>query len=550
MAFSTVTSSTVVIGAGPAGLAAAYELTKQNQAVTLLEQSDKVGGRSRYESDQGYTFDLGGHPFTTSIEAVRLLWNDLIPDDRVRVSAPARIVYRHRFFDYPLSLTNALKHIGPFDGTQSTLSYLAAQVQSVLNPTESVETAEGWLQKRFGSHLYSLFFGPYLQKVLGLLGSQVHSDWVATRLPGESLPRTMGRALTCQSSASSGHASSGSSSKTAFDYPVLGPGMLWERCRTRIELAGGNVRVRSRVVQIERTGQRIDRVIVEKTTGRAPVAPDSGQQIAGQQIAGQGMAEQGMAEQQQVSLSSLSGDQFISSLPLVDLILQLDPPAPPAIRRAAERLKYRALISVPILLDNASLFPSRCLYIHSPEYKVARIQNFKNWSAAMVPDASKTCLGMEYFCSEGDDLWARSNAELIHLASEELVELGLVPDRSSIQWGKVLRVPKAYPLYDDEYYKPLAMVQDYLEGFENLQTVGCTGLHRDLKHDFSTLTGLLAAQNILTGQSTNTPSAETSSAEAPSAGHRSNGHQYDLWSLGSGLEKGRSLRSSGTVLMG
>lgn len=168
----------------------------------------------------------------------------------------------------------------------------------------------------------------------------------------------------------------------------------------------------------------------------------------------------------------------------------------------------------------------------------------------MVPDASKTCLGMEYFCTEGDDLWARSDAELIHLASEELVDLGLVPDRSSIQGGKVLRVPKAYPLYDDEYYKPLAMVQDYLEGFENLQTVGCTGLHRDLKHDFSTLTGLLAAQNILTGQSTNTPSAET-----PSAGHRSHdsqaqGHQYDLWSLGSGLEKGRSVRLPGTVLMG
>ncbi|MEO1447345.1 MAG: NAD(P)-binding protein, partial [Cyanobacteria bacterium J06635_11] len=299
MAFSTVTSSTVVIGAGPAGLAATYELTKQNQAVTLLEQSDKVGGRSRYESDQGYTFDLGSHPFTTSIEAVRLLWKDLIPDDMVRVSAPAHIVYRHRFFDYPLSLTNALKHIGPIDSSRSTLSYLAAQVKSALNPAESVETAEGWLQKRFGSHLYNLFFEPYLKKILGLSGSQVHSDWVATRLPGESLPRTMARALTCQSSTSSG-----SASQTAFAYPVLGPGMLWERCRTRIELAGGNVCMRSRVVQIERTGQRIDRVVVEKTTGRVPVTPSSGQQIAGQRIAGQRIAGQRIAEQQQVSLSS------------------------------------------------------------------------------------------------------------------------------------------------------------------------------------------------------------------------------------------------------
>ena len=150
-------SSTVVIGAGPAGLAATYELTKQGQAVTVLEQSDKVGGRSRYEADQGYTFDLGGHPFVTSIEAVRLLWQDLIPDDRVRVSAPAHIVYRHRFFDYPLSLTNALKHIGPLDSARSTLSYLAAQVKSALNPTDSVETAEGWLQNQFGAHLCHLF---------------------------------------------------------------------------------------------------------------------------------------------------------------------------------------------------------------------------------------------------------------------------------------------------------------------------------------------------------------------------------------------------------
>lgn len=523
-------SSTVVIGAGPAGLAATYELTKQGQLVTLLEQSDKVGGRSRYETDQGYTFDLGGHPFITSIEAVRSLWQDLIPDDRVCVSAPAHIVYRHRFFDYPLSLTNALKHIGPFDSAQGTLSYLATQVQSALNPTESMETAEGWLQQRFGPHLYELFFESYLKKILGLSGHQVHSDWVATRLCGESLPRAMGRALTCQSSssssnASSDRASSDKSSQMAFDYPVLGPGMLWERCRTRVEQVGATVCLRSRVVQIERTGQRIDRVIVQKTTGRASVTPDSGQSVA---------------EQQQITLSSLSGDQFISSLPLVDLIMKLDPPAPPAIRKAAERLKYRSFISVPILLDNASLFPSRCLYIHSPEYKVARIQNFKNWSAAMVPDASKTCLGMEYFCTEGDDLWSLSDAELIHLASEEIVELGLIPDRSSIQGGKVLRVPKAYPLYDDEYYKPLAMVQDYLEGFENLQTVGCTGLHRDLKHDFSTLTGLLAAQNILTGQST----------EARSAGTHADSHQYDLWSLGSGLETGSSLRFSKTVSIG
>jgi len=538
---------TVIIGAGPAGLTAAYGLAKQgerarrkelaeqkglaeqgqparssapsttqsssqtatapskewagpvHQAI-VLEQSRHVGGRSRYETYQGYTFDLGAHRFTTQIPDVQALWEELLTSDLISVAGLSRIVYRDRFFDYPPAFTNALKQIGPIDTVLGAISYLAAQVQAQLFPPLDTNTAEKtakhWLVSHFGSHLYHLFFESYVQKILGIPATEVHSDWVDSHLVEKSLPNTMAAAL----SRSSGTAS------TVFSYPLLGPGMLWERCRTRIEMLGSKVHTRAKVVHIERTGDRIDRVIVQQQAiQRQAVQKQRIQTQASRSTAKPNPLAPNTPARREITLSVIEADQFISSLPLADLIARLDPPAPPLVRTAARQLKHRSSIMVPLIIPAAELFPDATLYIHDPNLHVGRIQNFKNWSAAMVPEQDKTCLGLEYFCTEGDHLWRMRDDELVRLACQELVALELVLDTSwaenSATAATVIRQPKSHPLLTQDYYKPLAIVQDYLSTFENLQTVGNDGLHCDRTHDHSAFSGLLAARHIIENQS-------------------------------------------------
>ncbi|MFK8183184.1 MAG: NAD(P)/FAD-dependent oxidoreductase [Phormidesmis sp.] len=452
-------SRTVVIGAGPAGLVAAYELVKNGQKATVLEQSDKVGGISRTETYKGYRFDIGGHRFFTKVGEVQEIWQEILGDDFIQVPRMSRIYYRNRFFDYPLSITNTLKNLGPIDSGLIVLSYLKARAKAKLNPDDEAENFEEWVTERFGSRLYRTFFKSYTEKVWGIPCSKIQAEWAAQRIKGLSLSKAVINAMF-----------GSNDTKTLikeFDYPVLGPGMMWEKCQSLIEETGSEVSMHTRSVRIERTGKRVDRVIAQKKT------PDG------------------------VETFALTADNYVSSTPITALVRQLDPPAPPEVLEAANGLKYRDFLIVPIVVDLESLFPDNWIYIHSPDFRVGRIQNFKNWSAAMVPDPSKTCLGMEYFCSEGDDIWERDDADLIRLASEEIVGLGLVPDIALVEDGTVIRQKKAYPVYDGAYRKHLAVLQDYLEGFENLQTVGRNGMHRYNNQDHSMLTGLLAAKNIL-----------------------------------------------------
>ena len=448
-------SRTVVIGAGPAGLIAAYELVKNGQQATVLEQADKVGGISRTETYKGYRFDIGGHRFFTKVGEVQALWKEILGDDFIQVPRLSRIYYRNRFFDYPLSITNTLKNLGPVDSSLIVMSYLKARAKAKMNPDMEAENFEEWVTERFGGRLYRTFFKSYTEKVWGIPCNKIQAEWAAQRIKGLSLSKAVINAIF-----------GSNDTKTLikeFDYPVLGPGMMWERCSELIEESGSTVEMNIRAVRVERTGKRVDRVIASK--GDETIA--------------------------------FTGDNFVSSMPVTALVKKLDPPAPPAVLAAADGLKYRDFLIVPIVVNLKQLFPDNWIYIHSPEFKVGRIQNFKNWSAAMVPDPEKTCLGMEYFCSEGDNLWEMDDAALIRLASEEIVGLGLVPALSHVEDGTVIRQKKAYPVYDGEYRKHLAVLQDYLEGFENLQTVGRNGMHRYNNQDHSMLTGLLAAKNIL-----------------------------------------------------
>lgn len=248
-----------------------------------------------------------------------------------------------------------------------------------------------------------------------------------------------------------------------FDYPILGPGMMWETFQEKLENQGSPVYLNTKVVKVERVGQRITKVIAEH----------------------------------QGETREITGDYFLSSMPVTALLRCLDPLPPETVLQAANGLKYRDFLIVPLIIQEKDLFPDNWIYIHSPEFKVGRIQNFKNWSPKMVPDANKTCLGMEYFCSVGDDLWSMSDQELIQLASEEIVALGLVDNLNQVEDATVIRQLKAYPVYDGEYQQHLKVIQDYITGFENLQTVGRNGMHRYNNQDHSMLTGILAAKNIL-----------------------------------------------------
>jgi protoporphyrinogen oxidase len=440
----------VVIGAGPAGLTAARELAQQGRSVVVLEQAGIVGGLARTESYKGFHFDMGGHRFFTKVDEVQKIWQQVLGSDFLRRPRLSRIYYDGRFFHYPLKPLNALAGLGLWRALLVVLSYLRWQ----LFPYKEERTFEQWVTNRFGRRLFLTFFKTYTEKVWGIPCSELRAEWAAQRIKDLSLrsavvamfvkPRTTIKTLIEE-----------------FDYPRLGPGMMWRATADEIRRAGGEVRLGAEVIEIRRTGRRVDGVVVTGPRGEEPVR----------------------------------GDQFLSSMPVTELVLRLSPPAPDAVREAARRLTYRDFLTVCLIVDRPDPFPDNWIYVHSPEVKVGRIQNFRSWSPDMVPDPTKGSLGLEYFCSEGDALWTMADAELIRLGKEELERIGLAR-ASEISDGCVFRVPKAYPVYDADYREHLDTVRGFVDGLENLQTIGRNGLHRYNNQDHAMLTGLLAVRNL------------------------------------------------------
>lgn len=445
----------VVIGAGPAGLTAAYELAKQDIQSVVLEQADKVGGISRTETYKGYRFDIGGHRFFTKVGEVQAFWREILGNDFIQVPRLSRIYYENKFYDYPLSLTKTLANLGPLRSLLILVSYLKAKLKKYLGLSKSPETFEDWVIDCFGERLYKIFFKTYTEKVWGIPCSQIRADWAAQRIKDMSLKRAVMNAIFGSQNAKS--------LIKEFDYPRLGPGMMWERCQEKIEQQGSVVHLDTTVTAIERDGTRITAIVAR----------------------------------QDDKILHFVGDHFISSMPVSALVHRLNPLPSEAVLQAARSLKYRDFLIVALMIDREHLFPDNWLYIHSPEFKVGRIQNFKNWSPEMVPSPSKTCLGMEYFCSEGDSLWEMADADLIQLAAQEIIHLDLGVAQGDVKDGVVIRQRKAYPVYDGDYRRHLKVLQDYLNTFENLQTVGRNGMHRYNNQDHSMLTAMLAVRNIL-----------------------------------------------------
>ncbi len=445
----------VIIGGGPAGLTAGYELLKNGVNSAVLERADKVGGISRTEKYKGYRFDIGGHRFFTKVGEVRDIWIEILGEDLIQTPRLSRIYYDGKFYDYPLALVKTLKNLGIKRSALILMSYLKVKAEKFLHLRSQPKTFEEWVTDCFGERLYRTFFKTYTEKVWGIPCSQIRADWAAQRIQNMSLKEAVLNAIFGSNNAKS--------LIKKFDYPRLGPGMMWERCQEILEEKGSPVYLHTEVVRLEREGTHITKVVIKRGD----------------------------------RLFEIRGDYFINSMPIAALMHRLDPLPPDYVLKAARGLKYRDFLIVSLIVDREHLFPDNWLYIHSPEFKVGRIQNFKNWSPEMVPDASKTCVGMEYFCSQGDNLWEMQDQDLIKLASQEIIKLNLGVKPGDVKDGTVIRQYKAYPVYDGEYRQHLQVLEDYIRTFDNLQTVGRNGMHRYNNQDHSMLSALLAAKNII-----------------------------------------------------
>ncbi|HHV58694.1 MAG TPA: NAD(P)/FAD-dependent oxidoreductase [Clostridiaceae bacterium] len=444
----------VIMGAGPAGLAAGYELAKNNCKPMLFESQDQVGGISKTIKYRDFYFDLGGHRFFTKFNEVNNLWHEVLGADFIKVPRLSRIYYKNRYFNYPLTPLNALTGMGIFDTVKITSSYLYSKIF----PYSREDTFEQWVSNRFGRKLYSMFFKTYTEKVWGIPCSQIQAEWAAQRIKGLSLKTAVLNAISRKNN----------NIKTLineFDYPTHGPGMMYNRMKDKIEDMGGKVYINSRVDKINTEGSKIKSLEYIDKDGRRNI---------------------------------VEGRYFISSIPLTELIEKLSPTPDTAILNAASNLKYRSLITVDIIVGKQHLFPDNWIYIHSPDVKLGRIQNFKNWSSKMVPDENRTSLGLEYFCNENDELWNLTDDKLFELAADEIDKIRIC-NKKDIEDYIVIRVPKAYPVYMNGYKKNIGIIESFIRQFKNLQPVGRYGLFKYNNMDHSVLTGLYAAKNILEG---------------------------------------------------
>jgi len=450
-------SETLIIGAGPAGLTAAYELMKAGSKSTIIEADTQVGGLSRTVNHRGYRFDIGGHRFFSKVPLINQVWDEILREDFLVRPRLSRIYYRDHFFDYPLKAMDAVAGLGPVEAMLVMLSYAKARLAS----SKEESNFEQWVSNRFGYRLYEIFFKTYTEKVWGIPCNEISADWAVQRIKNLSLQEALRNALL-----GSGKAKDGQVITTLIDqfhYPRFGPGMMWERCQEQLSSQGTDT---IRGVKVEKIRHRKGRV--DCVYGRTR----SGEMV------------------------EFDADHLISTMPLRSLIQAMDPAPPDEVLQAAANLRYRDYLTAVLMVKREDVFPDNWIYIHSPEVKMGRIQNYKNWSPHMDPDQSRTSLGLEYFLWDKDEEWNWSEDRLIELGIRECVQLGLV-ERDEVEDGTVVRMKKAYPVYDQKYNESVATVRRFLESLANIQTVGRNGLHRYNNQDHSMLTGIYAARNIL-----------------------------------------------------
>jgi protoporphyrinogen oxidase/predicted dehydrogenase len=443
---------TAILGGGPAGLTAAYVLGRRGRPGAVFEADGTVGGIAKTIEFNGYRFDLGGHRFFTKLQPVQKLWEELLGDEFLTRPRLSRIYYNGKYFSYPIQAKDVVARLGLVEATRCALSYLWA----ARHRNDEADTFEEWVTTRFGRRLYEAFFRSYTEKVWGIPGSEIRSLWAAQRIKNFSL----GKAIMSVLGLRREHVTT---LIEEFRYPRLGPGQMWEAFAARAEQTGVEVNLNRRCVSVKHSDGQVH----------------------------------GIVTRQNGDVFEHEVDSVISTLALNDLVLSLDPPPPPEVQAAAQNLRYRDLVLVALMTTEAEPFPDNWIYLHDPDTRAGRVQNYGAWSADMVRPET-TCLGVEYFCFRGDDIWEMSDEEAVELAKHELARVGLIDPAKVVDGVKVL-VPKAYPMYDSNFEEAVGTIRAYLDGFENLETCGRNGLHRYNNQDHSMWTAILATLNVLDG---------------------------------------------------
>ncbi len=462
-----MTNDVFVIGAGPAGLTASYLLTRKGIETTVIEADPTyVGGISRTANYKGFLFDIGGHRFFSRSREVVDLWNEILPQDFIERPRLSRIYYDGKYYSYPLKAFEALGNLGYIESAMCVMSFMYRQ----MFPLEKAETFHDWVANQFGERLFSIFFKTYTEKVWGMSCDEISADWAAQRIKGLDLWSAMANALR-NSIAPNGPRtnSNGEVIKTlieSFRYPRKGPGMMWDAAAAKTRQQGGQIHM----------GHSLHKMRFDEAAQRWSIE----------------------AKRQDGSIAQFSSRHVISSAPIRELVHAIDPL--PDCVAAADNLRYRDFVTVALVVNKPDLFPDNWIYIHEPSVKVGRIQNFRSWSPEMVPDPNLACLGLEYFCFEGDGLWNASDEELIALAKKELAIIGLAQEDEILD-GCVVRQKKAYPVYDEGYRERVGSIRDELAArYPTLHLVGRNGMHKYNNQDHAMMTAMLTAENIAAGK--------------------------------------------------
>ncbi|HEV2128886.1 MAG TPA: FAD-dependent oxidoreductase [Thermomicrobiales bacterium] len=455
----TARPSTIIMGAGPAGLCSAYVLSKAGYPATVVEAAPFVGGLARTikrQTDHGeFKFDIGGHRWFTKNDELNDLFREVVADELLWVKRISRIYFDGKFVDYPLKLTNALKAVGPVTAARAVFDYGLIQAKRKMNPQDVVSMEDAYIAQ-YGQTLYELFFQAYSEKVWGMKCSELSGDWVSQRTKGMSLVTAIKDAVV----PSRGKVVS---LIDEFMYPRYGFGRFSERMADAIEAAGNEIKLKSPVEKILLEGNRVKGVQVRTEDGSTVI----------------------------------EGDNFISSIPMTVLVKITDPLAPQEVIEAANSLVFRDIITVNMMFKKRQVTSDTWLYVHDRNILFGRFHEPKNWSPDMVPGEEYTSLVVEYFCTRGDYIWGMTDEQLVNQTVKHLVEdLGFV-EPSEVIGGFVVRATKAYPTYDIGYQEPLRLMKDYIASIENLQYIGRGGSFRYNNTDHSIETGLLAAKNIL-----------------------------------------------------
>jgi protoporphyrinogen oxidase len=455
----------LIIGAGPAGLTASYLLSKANISVTVIEKNPSlVGGISRTEKYKEFLFDIGGHRFFSKSKEVVDLWKEILPNDFIERPRLSRIFYGKKYYSYPLKPFEALTNLGIVTSSLCVLSYMWAKLFPIKNP----KSFHDWVRNQFGERLFLVFFKTYTEKVWGMSCDEISADWAAQRIKGLSLGSAISNAL-FSGLRKNKRAPGKPVIKTLIDtfrYPRLGPGMLWDAAANKTIAQGGTLHMGTSTQKYE-WSDHSKRWMVTATNALGETV-------------------------------QYTSKHLISSAPLSELTSQIHPP--PSTQGNGLQLRYRDFITVALIAKNSDDFPDNWIYIHDPSVKVGRVQNFRSWSPEMVPDPNLTCLGLEYFCFEGDGLWTMNDQELINLAKREINQIGLIKADSIID-GVVVRQPKAYPVYDDHYRDHvLAIRREFESKYPTLHLVGRNGMHKYNNQDHAMMTAMLTVQNILAGK--------------------------------------------------